>query len=88
MKFLNDFPITLSLALMLTILSGPFTNFYTTNILEYIFLALTFTLSILLSEFLLNRKYDDTVEKAKKLYLYIMPINLVIFTIAGYFLLL
>lgn len=81
MKLLDKYAISLNLFVLLLVLSPLPTSFYSTNIIEYIWLSFLFVFSITIIEFYFNKAGYNKKEKGKKIYLYIMPIHLIIFTI-------
>lgn len=88
MKLLDRYIISLNLFVLLLVLSLVFTDFYRTNIIEYSWMSFAFVFSVFIIEYSFNKAGYEKREKAKKIYFYIMPIFLVVFTITGYFILL
>lgn len=82
MQFLNRYAISSNLLLLLLILSPAFTGFYSDNVIHYAWLSFIFVFSILIFEYFFNRAGYERKEKAKRIYLYIMPFYLVLFTVA------
>ncbi|ARJ50871.1 hypothetical protein [Staphylococcus lutrae] len=83
-KTINDYYFTLIFLTILTIFSISVTSFYSKNIILYIIMSFVILLSTLSTEIALNKKYG-LQEKAKKMMVSIIPINLVIFSVFLFF---
>lgn len=86
MKLLDKYVISSNLLLLLLILSPAFTGFYSSNLIQYAWLSFAFVFSIFVFEYFFNKAGYEKREKAKRIYLYVMPGHLVLFTVSVFFL--
>ncbi|KGP84553.1 MULTISPECIES: hypothetical protein [unclassified Paenibacillus] len=84
--FLDRYIISTNFLLLLIILSLAYTQFYSSNVLLYFFLATVTSASTFFVEFLFNKANYERKIKAKRMAVYIMPFNIIIFAVATYFL--
>ncbi len=84
--FFDRYVISTNFLLLVLILSLAYTQFYTSNVVLYFFLAAVTCSSTFFIESLFNKAKYETKTKAKKMAVYVMPCNMIIFIAATYFL--
>lgn len=84
--FLDRYIISTNFLLLLIILSLAYTQFYSSNVFLYFFLAAVTSASTFFVEFLFNKANYERKIKAKRMTVYIMPFNIIIFAVVTYFL--
>ncbi|GGK32282.1 hypothetical protein GCM10010965_26500 [Caldalkalibacillus thermarum] len=81
MNFLDRYIISTNLLLLLVMLSPIPTNFYDSNVIPYIFVTFVISVSTFFIEYLFNKAGYERKEKAKKMYLFVMPMNMIIYVV-------
>ena len=84
--FLNRYIVSTNFLLLLLILSLAYTEFYSSNVVLFIFLTIVTSGSTFFMEYLFNKAGYERKLKAKRMALYVMPSNVIIFAAVTYFL--
>lgn len=81
MNFLDRYSISSNLFLLLVVLSPIPTNFYDGNVIPYMFVTFIISVSTFFIEYLFNKAGYERKKKALKMYLYVMPMNMIIYVV-------